>query len=256
MEHILTTSIQKAADRGRTALIPFLTAGFPGRERFWTELEALDKGGADIIEIGVPFSDPVADGPVVEAASVKALENGVSLAWILDELKRRRGGFRAPLVLMGYYNPFLQYGLERFAEDAARAGVAGCIVPDLPLDEDAALRAALEAHGMALIPLIGVNTDGERMRAYAQKAKGFAYLVSVLGTTGERSAFPPELDRAFRLAREIFSVPIALGFGIARPEQVAAMPVRPRAVVFGSALLRHIEEGGNASGFMERWADA
>ena len=251
--HILSRRIQAANDEGRSALIPFITAGFPGKDEFWTHLGGLDAAGADIIEIGVPFSDPVADGPVVEAASVRALENGVTLAWILDGLKERRGRYAAPLVLMGYYNPFLQYGLERFAATALEAGVAGCVVPDLPLNEDGALREVLAPRGIALIPLVGVNTGEERMRAYAEKAEGYAYLVSVLGTTGVRDSFPPELAAAFALASRSFGVPVALGFGISRPEQIAAMPVQPRAVVFGSALLKHIEAGHTAESFMRRW---
>ena len=254
MPHILTRAVQTANQAGRTALIPFITAGFPDKALFWKHLDELDKSGADIIEIGVPFSDPVADGPVVEAASVRALSNGVTLAWILDELRQRKR-YCAPLVLMGYYNPFLQYGLERFAAEAAEAGIAGCIVPDLPIGEDGPLRAALAAHGMALIPLVGLNTGEERMRAYADKATGYAYLVSVLGTTGARDAFPPELTQAMQRAERIFSVPVALGFGIARPEQIENMPVRPKAVVFGSALLKHLDEGHSASNFMRQWAN-
>ncbi len=252
-EHILTTRITMANNQGRAALIPFLTAGFPGPEAFWTAMDELDAGGADIIEVGVPFSDPVADGPVVEAASHLALGHGVTLRWILEGLRRRKGRYKAPLILMGYYNPFLQYGLGRFAEEAAEAGVAGCIVPDLPLGEALPLREALEARGAALIPLVGVNTGRERMRQYAAAAKGYAYLVSVLGVTGAREAFPRGLEEAFACAREEFAVPVALGFGISGPEQIAAMPVRPQAVVFGSALLQHLKGGGSAAGFMRRW---
>jgi tryptophan synthase alpha chain len=251
--HILTRRIHKANNEGRAALIPFLTAGFPDKQVFWQQLEELDANGADIIEVGVPFSDPVADGPVVEAASVRALENGVTLDWILRGLARRKGSFQAPLVLMGYYNPFLQYGLERFARKAAEAGVSGCIVPDLPLDEQEPLKTALKAHGIALVPLIGVNTAPERLKAYARHAEGYAYLVSVLGTTGMRESFPPELETAFALAERTFKVPVALGFGISKPEQVAAMPIEPKAVVFGSALLKHIDAGNSAAAFMRRW---
>jgi tryptophan synthase alpha chain len=252
-DHILTLRITEAEQQGRAALVPFLTAGFPDLDSFWRNMDELDAGGADIIEVGVPFSDPVADGPVVEAASQKALSRGVNLAWTLGGLRERKMRYRAALVLMGYYNPFLQYGLERFASEAAEAGVAGCIVPDLPLDEDGDLRSALEKRGIALVPLVGVNTGRERMRAYARKAQGYAYLVSVLGTTGVRRAFPPELKQAFTLAQEEFSVPVALGFGISSPAQVEALPVRPKAIVFGSALLAHLENGESAASFMERW---
>lgn len=252
-DHILTRQIQKANDAGRTALIPFLTAGFPEKNIFWRHLDGLDASGADIIEIGVPFSDPVADGPVVEAASVLALENGVTLEWILQGLQQRRGRYQAALVLMGYYNPFLQYGLEKFASAAAAAGVSGCVVPDLPLNENEDMHKALAAESIALVPLIGVNTSRKRLELYAEKAEGYAYLVSVLGTTGVRSSFPPELATAFALAEQVFNVPIALGFGISHPDQIAAMPIQPKAVVFGSALLKHLRNGNSAESFMQRW---
>ena len=251
--HILTQAIENAVKEGRTALIPFLTAAFPDKHSFWHNLVQLDANGADIIEIGVPFSDPVADGPVVEAASLTALKNGASLAWLLAGLRKRAGSFKAPLVLMGYYNPFLQYGLERLVEDAAKAGISGFVVPDLPLDEDRPLRQELKKKNMALVPLVGVNTSEERLRAYAQKAEGYVYLVSVLGTTGMRNEFSPELQHAFDMVKTIFDVPMALGFGIAGPEQAAALPVRPKALVFGSALLRHLEAGNDAASFMRRW---
>lgn len=183
----LEQKIRDAHTAGRTALIPFVTAGFPTLDTFWGIIEELDANGADVIEIGVPFSDPVADGPVVEDASRRALEQGVSLNWIMDGLKQRAGNFKAGIVLMGYLNPFLQYGLERFAADAAQAGVSGCIVPDLPLDESAPVRTTLKAHGIDLIALVGQNTSEERMREYAAVSEGYVYVVSVLGTTGART---------------------------------------------------------------------
>ncbi|MDR2160926.1 MAG: tryptophan synthase subunit alpha [Desulfovibrio sp.] len=251
----LSERIAVANARGRFGLIPFLTAGFPGSEDFWRILEELDQAGADILEIGVPFSDPVADGPVVEAASQRSLANGTTLAGILKGLRERRGRYSSPLVLMGYYNPFLQYGLARFAAEAAAAGVAGCIVPDLPLEESRAMDEALAAEGLALIPLVGLNTSARRMAAYNRSARGYAYLVSVLGVTGERSGFPPELAEALDRARKAFSLPLALGFGLSRPEQLRGLPVRPQAVVFGSALLSHLDAGGTALEFLGRWQD-
>lgn len=245
--------IETANREGRTALIPFVTAGFPEPGRFWGVLDELDAAGADVIEIGIPFSDPVADGPVVEAASQRALEAGVTLPAILEELRERQGRYKAALVLMGYYNPILQHGLARFAADAAAAGVSGCIVPDLPLEESAPLRAALSEYGIALIPLVGINTDAGRMKAYANVAEGFVYLVSVLGTTGVREGLGDGLAKALERARDLFPVPLALGFGLSHPEQVAALPVRPAAVVFGSALLRHIDNGASPASFLARW---
>ncbi|MDR2076989.1 MAG: tryptophan synthase subunit alpha [Desulfovibrio sp.] len=251
----LTERIAAANAGGRIGLIPFVTAGYPGREAFWEILEELDRTGADILEIGVPFSDPVADGPVVEAASQIALANGTTLSGILRGLAERRGRYAAPLVLMGYYNPFLQRGLRAFAAEAGAAGVAGCIVPDLPLEESGPLREALETEGIALIPLVGLNTGAERMAAYARSARGYAYLVSVLGVTGERGGFPPELTAALDRAQKAFSVPLALGFGLSRPEQLEDLPARPQAVVFGSALLTHIQSGRKASDFLARWRE-
>jgi tryptophan synthase alpha chain len=250
----LTESIRAANKEGRIALIPFITAGFPDLEKFWEILEELDGSGADIIEIGVPFSDPVADGPVVAAASQRAIAGGATLAWLLRGLALRGERYRAPLVLMGYYNPFLQYGLEKFAREASStSAVSGCIVPDLPLEEAPVMRSVLAGQNLALIPLVGLNTSEERMAAYAREAQGYVYLVSVLGTTGERGSFPPEIGAALRRAGKAFSVPLALGFGISSPAQLSGLPFTPQAVVFGSALLKHLEGGGTASGFMARW---
>ena len=222
----LEQKIRDAHTAGRTALIPFVTAGFPALDTFWGIIEELDANGADVIEIGVPFSDPVADGPVVEDASRRALEQGVSLNWIMDGLKQRAGNFKAGIVLMGYLNPFLQYGLERFAADAAQAGVSGCIVPDLPLDESAPVRTTLKVHGIDLIALVGQNTSEERMREYAAVSEGYVYVVSVLGTTGARTGLPPQVEATLRRARKAFNLPLALGFGLQHPDQLAAIPRR------------------------------
>ena len=165
--HILEEKIREARAAGRHALIPFVTFGFPDEKRFWPALVELDESGADIIEIGVPFSDPVADGPVVEEASRRVLSDGVCLERIMEELKLRAGIFRAGIVLMGYLNPFLQYGLEKLAVEAREAGVHGFIIPDLPFEESGDIRRIFAAQGLALIALVGPNTPEERMRLYA-----------------------------------------------------------------------------------------
>jgi len=250
---ILTTRMMEALAAGRKALIPFLPGGFPDKDRFFDELEALDAGGADIIEIGVPFSDPVADGPVVEKASLDCLAGGVCLSWLLGELTRRKGRYRAGLVLMGYYNPFYQYGLEQLAADAAAAGVSGCIVPDLPLEEAGPMTEALAKEGLDLVPLVGLNTKEDRLAAYAAKARGYVYFVSVLGTTGMRDSLPAEIKERLTVVRRLFKVPVALGFGIKEPAQLAAFGDLIDGVVFGSALIAHITAGGTAAEFMERW---
>lgn len=253
--HILERKIRLARKSGRLALIPFVTAGFPGRERFWGIVRELDETGADVIEIGVPFSDPVADGPVVEEASVRALAGGVTLRGILEELSAHRGEVQSGLVLMGYMNPFLQYGLERFAEDAARAGVQGVIVPDLPFEEAGDMRSILRKRGIALIALVGPNTSEERMGLYSEVSEGYVYVVSVMGTTGERGQLPQEVPQVLARTRRAFALPVALGFGLKSPEQLAFLPehLRPDAAVFGSSLLKHLDGGGSPRGFMEKW---
>ena len=176
--HILEEKIRAARAAGRHALIPFVTFGFPDEKRFWPALVELDESGADIIEIGVPFSDPVADGPVVEEASRRVLSDGVCLERIMEELKLRAGVFRAGIVLMGYLNPFLQYGLEKLAVEAREAGVHGFIIPDLPFEESGDIRRIFAAQGLALIALVGPNTPEERMRLYADVSEGYVYVVS------------------------------------------------------------------------------
>ncbi|GAB6036488.1 tryptophan synthase subunit alpha [Fundidesulfovibrio butyratiphilus] len=252
-ESILTTRIREAKAQGRKAVIPYLPAGFPDKTRFWEELDALDRGGADVIEIGVPFSDPVADGPVVEMAALECLERGVTLKWILQELAARKGRYRAGLVLMGYYNPFLRYGLDRLGADVAAAGVTGLIVPDLPLEEREPLASALAPHGVEIICLIGLNTPEDRLKRYAEVAKGFVYFVSVLGTTGVRESLPDEVRGKLAQVRPFFDVPLALGFGISRPEQVALFGDDVDAAVIGSALIGYVRSGKSCEEFLAPW---
>lgn len=249
----LQERIESANRQGRMARIPFITADFPSREKFLRALRDLDENGADIIEIGVPFSDPVADGPVVEDASRRVLESGTSLSGLLRLLEQLPFKPRAALVLMGYYNPFLQYGLERLAQETSAVGVQGIIVPDLPLGEDDEMRAVLSAHAMDLVALIGPNTSVERMKEYAGKATGYVYVVSVMGVTGVRKGLPPEAAETLKKARQVFKLPIALGFGIHSPDQLEDMSIRPDGVVFGSALLKTLDNGGTAAEFMKPW---
>jgi len=250
-KHILTEKIEAALSLGRKAVIPYLPAGYPDKDAFWRHIADLDQSGADIIEIGVPFSDPVADGPIVEQAALRCLEQGVSLQWILDELAARRSSIRAGIVLMGYMNPFLQFGLKRLAETASQAGVNGLIIADLPLEEAEEIREMFQERKVALISLVGLNTPAERLRLYARHSEGFVYFVSVMGVTGERDALPVELQNALRQAREIFSIPLALGFGLRSPSQLAGIAVD--GVVMGSSLIRHLQEAGEVGGFLQPW---
>lgn len=251
----MKNTILSARRGGRHAVIPFITAGFPTMERFWDSLAEIDAAGADIIEIGIPFSDPVADGPVIEDISRQALADGVSLSWVIEGLRERKGSYRAKLVFMGYANPFLHYGLERLASDCAEIGVSGFIVPDLPLEETPEFREALQAHGLSLITLVGPNTSLERMQAYAPYAQDYVYVVSVLGTTGGVNKHVEAVADTIRRARAAFDVPLALGFGLRVPEQLDSLPedARPDAAVIGTALLQHIRQGLPVSSFLAPW---
>ena len=245
--------IEEAKAQGKVGLIPFLPAGFPDRELFWKELEELDDCGASVIEIGMPFSDPVADGPVVEKASLKCLDDGINLAWIFEGLKARKGKFKAALLLMGYLNPVYQYGLDKFAADCEAGGVSGLIIADMPHEESDFVKEALAPCGVSLVPLVGLNTTKERMKLYADGAEGFCYFVSVLGTTGQRESLPTKIREKLAEAREVFDIPIALGFGIKHPDQVAQFEGLMDAAVFGSALISHIESGKSSKEFMAPW---
>jgi len=245
--------LQAAKQEGRLALIPFLPGGYPDPERFRRELLELDTAGADIIEIGVPFSDPMADGPVIEEASQACLAQGVNLSWIMQTVKELRSRLQANLVLMGYVNPFMQFGWHRLASEAAEAGISGVIIPDLPYQEYLPLEKDFRSKDLDFIPLVGLNTSLERMRLYASIAEAFVYFVSVMGTTGARQSLPTALQVKLTRAREIFSQPLALGFGLQDPAQLDAVRESIDAVVFGSALIRHIQEGGSSAEFLEPW---
>ncbi|WP_147822550.1 tryptophan synthase subunit alpha [Salidesulfovibrio onnuriiensis] len=253
MSSPMKDKILEAKAQGRTALIPYLPAGYPDRDQFWKELEMLDAAGAAIIEIGMPFSDPVADGPVVEAACLQVLEDGINLTWIFDGLKKRKGTLNAGLLLMGYLNPVLQYGVERFAEDCEAAGVSGLIIADMPIDEADFVIRAMKPRGVELIPLVGLNTSKERMKLYAKEAEGFVYMVSVLGTTGQRDSLPTEIKAKLTEAKEVFDIPVALGFGLKTPSQLTPFGDLVDAAVVGSSLISHIRDGGTAASYMKAW---
>ncbi|MDE5831434.1 MAG: tryptophan synthase subunit alpha [Desulfovibrio sp.] len=249
--HELEEKIRLANDAGRIAIVPFLTAGFPDWNKFWEYLILIDKAGVDIIEIGVPFSDPVADGPVIEAASRRVLSQGVNLARIFEGLANYK--FRASIALMGYMNPFLQFGLDALASRAKECRVAGFIIPDLPYEESGIINGILKERDIALIPLVGPNTSPQRMELYASDARGYVYVVSVMGITGERKRIALNIDAVIKRAKGIFSIPVALGFGLKHPSQLEELEVQPNAAVFGSALLVHLDNGGSPEEFIEPW---
>jgi tryptophan synthase alpha chain len=234
-----------ASQEGRAALMPYMMGCFPDREGALEVARAYADSGADLVEVGVPFSDPLADGPVIHAAATAALENGANLDGALEVCAVLDEG--VPPVAMCYVNMVLALGSRRFAGRLAAAGAAGAIVPDLPFEESGEIGEALEAEGLALIPLVAPNTPPERRRRICESARGFVYVVSVSGVTGERDQLPPELAGLVRAAKEEAEVPVAVGFGIGTPEQAAAVGQVADGVIIGTRLVRLVSEAGDAA---------
>jgi tryptophan synthase alpha chain len=226
--------------RGEKGLIPFITAGDPDLET--TRRLALEMAarGADLLELGIPFSDPLADGPTIQAASLRALQGGVHLTDVLQLAGRLRRQTDIPLILMGYYNPILQHGLERTAKEAAELGVDGFIIPDLPPEEGEPWRRAALAHGVAPIFLAAPTSGAGRIKKLGRLTRGFLYYVSVTGITGARKELPPELVAALQEVRRLVKCPVAVGFGISTPGQVKGLAPYADAVVVGSAIVQRI----------------
>ncbi|MDI6854884.1 MAG: tryptophan synthase subunit alpha [Deltaproteobacteria bacterium] len=226
--------------KGEKALIPFITAGDPDLETSRRIALEIAARGADLLELGIPFSDPLADGPTIQAASNRALKHDVHLEDVLKLAGKLRADTDIPLVLMGYYNPILQYGLERTAKEAARQGVCGFIIPDLPLEEAGAWRAAAIKTGLAPIFLAAPTSGPERIKKLGQLTKGFLYYVSLTGITGARTALPPELAQELEDVRRLVRCPVAVGFGISTPEQVRDLSPYVDGVVVGSAIVQKV----------------
>ena len=237
----IAAAILGRARGGEPALVAFLTAGYPRRERFREDLAA-DCAGADVIEIGVPFTDPMADGMTIQRSSQEALRQGVTLQWILDELTAMPR-LRAPLLLMSYLNPLLSYGYERLAAASIAAGVCGFIIPDLPLDESAALGAALDPHGLALVQMVTPVTPTARLARLCEASQGFVYAVTMTGTTGHNVATPAGMLEYLARVRAVAKVPVCAGFGIRSREQVERLRGAVDGCVVGSALVEVLERG-------------
>jgi tryptophan synthase alpha chain len=233
----------RCADEGRAAFIPFIMAGDPNLEATDSFLEALTAGGADIIELGVPFSDPIADGPTNQKAAVRALAAGTKLSNILEMVARHRDRLGVPIVLFTYFNPIHARGIERFAEQAASSGVDGVLCVDLPPEEgERELVPALREQGVDSIFLLAPTSTRDRISRAARASSGFVYYVSRTGVTGERSALAPDLVRDVKRLRRKVGMPLAVGFGISTAAQVASVGEMADGVVVGSALVRLIEE--------------
>lgn len=229
---------------GRRVLIPYVTAGYPTPEDTPALLDALVEAGADLIELGVPFSDPVADGPTIQRSSQHALENGVDLTWVLARLREFRARHDTPVVLFTYLNPVMSHGVERFLTDAAEAGAEGVLLTDLPVGSDPALERAFEESPLALVRLIAPTTPDHRIRTIAERAQGFLYYISRMGVTGARAALPTSLAGEVAAIRDISPVPVAVGFGISTPEQAVAVADLAEGVVVGSAVINALDQGG------------
>jgi len=237
------------AREGRAAFIPFIMAGDPSLDATASYLDALAAGGADIVELGVPFSDPIADGPTNQRATVRALKSGAKLSNIFELVARHRDRLGVPIVLFTYFNPIHARGVERFAEQAAASGVDGVLCVDLPPEEgERELVPALREQGVDAIYLLAPTSTKERIDKVAAVSSGFVYYVSRTGVTGERSALPAELVKDVKKLRKRVKLPLAVGFGISSPAQVAAVGEVADAVVVGSALVRLIEERAGEPG--------
>ncbi len=231
--------------RNESALIPFIVCGDPSLDDSAALVETFEAAGADLLELGVPFSDPMADGPANQRALARGLAAGVSLASIIGLVRELRRTTEIPLILFGYYNPFFHYGCERLCRDAASAGVDGLLVVDLPPEESAELARPARANNLDLIRLLAPTTPLERCREVARAASGFLYYVSVTGVTGARAELPADLGTRLRELRSITSLPLGVGFGISTPQQASEVAVFADAVVVGSALSLVLEQHGH-----------
>lgn len=230
---------------GRKALVTYVTAGDPDLKTTAERVLCLDASGADVIELGLPFSDPQADGPVIQAAGQRALRGGTTLAKVLDLASSLRGKIKAPLVLMGYCNPLFTYGEERFADAAAASGLSGVIVPDLPYDEGESLYGALERRGVDAVLMAAPNAATGRLAEVGRRSRGFLYCVSLLGVTGTGAALRDDLGAYMARVRAVTTLPLALGFGIDSPEKARLCASLADGVVVGSALVGLVETCGD-----------
>ena len=245
----IAAAIRASVTAGRPALVGYLTAGFPTRARFCANLESV-AAACDVVEIGVPFSDPMADGTTIQRASFAALKEGVTLPWILEELRAVRAKLAAPILLMSYLNPLLQFGLGNLPRVSREAGVAGYIVPDLPFEESDELKSALEQEGLALIQMVTPVTPAERLSMLCKQARGFVYAVTMTGTTGKSVDVPAEVLDYMDRVRRVSPVPVCAGFGIRSREQVRRFAGHVDGVVVGSALVEVLERGADPKAFL------
>ena len=245
----LTAAITAANENGGTALVPFITAGYPEPADFISTLTEIAKVG-DVVEIGIPFSDPMADGMTIQRSSFVALQKGVSLKWIFEQLDSAGDAIDAPLVMMSYLNPLLAFGYENLAKRAVAAGVCAFIVPDLPFEESADIRAALEAEGVGLIQLVTPATPDDRLKMLANASKGFVYAVTITGITGGDSGLPDGLAEYLDKVASLSTLPVCAGFGIRAAADVASVGKHVAGAIVGSALVEVLENDGDPAAWL------
>jgi tryptophan synthase alpha chain len=234
--------------QGGTAIVAFVTAGYPAREKFREHLTQIGNE-ADVVEIGVPFTDPMADGMTIQRSSREALRQGFSLRWLLDELGAMDRP-KAPLILMSYLNPLLSFGFEKLASAAAKVGVCGFIIPDLPYDEGEDLRKALEPHGLAIVQMVTPVTQPERLKKLCAATQGFVYAVTMTGTTVGTASVPGEVTHYLDSVTAVSKLPVCAGFGIRSHEQVEQLRGHVAGVIVGSALVEVLENGQDPAAFL------
>jgi tryptophan synthase alpha chain len=245
----IANCFQSLRDAGKCALIPFITAGDPDLETTAKALQILDQAGADIIELGVPYSDPLADGPTIQAAATRALQKGVRLEDVLQIVKETGKNLRSPIVLFTYYNPIFYRGIDSFLDKIVEAGVKGLVVPDLPLEEAESLLKPAQEKGIEVILLVAPTSPIERIKAIAQKSQGFIYLVSVTGVTGMRSQVASRVQELLPMLRSVTDKPIGVGFGISDVEQAKKVKEwGADGIIVGSAFVKILSENNPTEG--------
>jgi tryptophan synthase alpha chain len=250
----LSQKFDELRQKNETALIAYTTGGFPSLQNSMKNMQMLSEAGADIIEVGIPFSDPIADGPIIQGASQIALESGVTLEKIISEIQKL--SFSCPLVIMSYINPLLAYGKERLFQDLKRVNISGLIVPDLPIEESEDWFQLSKQSEIDLIFFVTPTSTEERMKFVAEKSTGFIYCISITGTTGVRSQLPDELFDLIARMKRITERPLAVGFGISTPEHVKTLAGKVDGVIIGSRFIQAIKERENLSGLVEQFKKA
>ncbi len=245
----ISAALTAANDSGRPALVPFITAGYPDPASFIPTLKVVAEAG-DVVEVGIPFSDPMADGMTIQRSSFEALKKGVSLKWIFDQLDGAVDEIGAPLVMMSYLNPLLAFGYEALAERALAAGVCGFIVPDLPFEESGEISEALEAQGLGLVQLVTPATPDQRLATLCDASRGFVYAVTITGITGGDTGLPADLADYLDKVSAISSLPVCAGFGIRSARDVANVGAHAAGAIVGSALVEILERGEDPQPFL------